>query len=73
MSKICNGCYTFASVKPRFPAIQNPSHLSSRSLHAPESDPILECLVLSVTWALVPLCVQMTQLQGAAVPEHPVA
>lgn len=29
--------------------------------------------MLSVTWALVPLSVQMTQLQGAAVPEHPVA
>lgn len=47
--------------------------LPSRLLSLELKDPILECLLLSVTWALVPLSVQMTQLQGVVVPEHPVA
>lgn len=55
-----------------FQLYKKPSHVLPSSLCSSELQTLLWYLMLSVTWALVPLCVQTAQLQGAAAAQHSV-
>lgn len=75
MSQIFNACYKFAYVKPLFQTIQKKKKKDTLIYYLAvcillSYKPCFGCLLFSVTWALVPLSVQITQLQGAAVAEH---
>lgn len=64
-------CYKFAYIKSIFSRTKSPLTCYLVVLNS-EPQTLLRYLVLSVTWALVPLSVQMAQLQGAAAVQHSV-
>lgn len=62
-------CYKFAYIKSIFSYTKSPL-TCYRVLRALLRCRLLRYILLSVTWALVPLSVQMAQLQGAAAAQH---
>lgn len=74
MSKICKICLLQACISKTSLPSHTKIHLSCYLVVCIllSYKPVLEYLLLPVTWALVPLSVQTTQLQGAALPGHAV-